>query len=72
MSNGTDVPAHSDRIRVDLQLIADMIDPGTRVLDIGCGDGELLGYLTRTKRLMVAVLNCPTKGCATASHRACR
>ncbi|CAM3442222.1 methionine biosynthesis protein MetW [Thalassospira profundimaris] len=43
--------AHSDRIRIDLQLIADMIEPGTRVLDIGCGDGELLGYLTRTKKV---------------------
>ena len=39
----------NDRIRVDLQLIADMVEPGTRVLDIGCGDGELLGYLTRSK-----------------------
>ena len=41
----------SDRIRVDLQLIADMVDPGTRVLDIGCGDGELLAYLTRHKKV---------------------
>ena len=41
----------SDRIRVDLQLIADMVEPGTRVLDIGCGDGELLGYLKRTKNV---------------------
>ncbi|HAY50039.1 MAG TPA: methionine biosynthesis protein MetW, partial [Thalassospira sp.] len=45
------LPAHSDRIRVDLQLIADMVEPGTRVLDIGCSDGELLGYLTRTKNV---------------------
>jgi len=41
----------NDRIRVDLQLIADMVEPGTRVLDIGCGDGELLGYLTRSKNV---------------------
>ena len=26
-------------MRVDLRLIADMIAPGTRVLDIGCSDG---------------------------------
>jgi methionine biosynthesis protein MetW len=32
-------------IRVDLQLIADMIEPHSRVLDIGCGDGTLLDYL---------------------------
>ena len=37
----------SDRkaIRVDLQLIADMIEPHSRVLDVGCGEGTLLGYL---------------------------
>ena len=32
-------------IRVDLQLIADMIEPHSRVLDVGCGDGTLLDYL---------------------------
>jgi methionine biosynthesis protein MetW len=36
-------------IRPDLQLIADMIDPGTRVLDVGCGDGILLDYLVHEK-----------------------
>jgi methionine biosynthesis protein MetW len=37
-------------IRVDLQLIADMIEPGSRVLDVGCGDGALLAYLAQTKQ----------------------
>ena len=26
-----------------------MIAPGTRVLDVGCGDGALLGYLCEFK-----------------------
>ncbi|MBU0725226.1 MAG: methionine biosynthesis protein MetW [Alphaproteobacteria bacterium] len=38
-------------LRVDLQLIADMIEPGTRMLDIGCGEGELLDHLWREKQV---------------------
>jgi len=38
-------------LRRDLRLIADMIEPGSRVLDIGCGDGALLGYLAREKNV---------------------
>src|SRR5437764_14540371 len=36
-------------LRRDLRLIAEMIEPGSRVLDIGCGDGALLAYLAREK-----------------------
>src|SRR5437660_6824389 len=36
-------------LRQDLRLIAEMIEPGSRVLDIGCGDGALLAYLARQK-----------------------
>lgn len=45
------VTAAPDELRRDLRLIADMIEPGARVLDIGCGDGALLAYLAREKRV---------------------
>ena len=42
-------PAQQNGGRVDLQLIAGMIEPGSRVLDVGCGDGELLRLLNATR-----------------------
>lgn len=35
--------------RVDLLVVSQMVDRGARVLDVGCGDGELLKILTETK-----------------------
>lgn len=39
----------SAKIRVDLALIAGMIQPGSRVLDIGCAEGQLIEHLTHNK-----------------------
>ena len=38
-------------LRPDLAAIAAMIRPGSRVLDVGCGDGALLEHLVRTKNV---------------------
>lgn len=31
--------------RRDIEIIAELVPPGSRVLDLGCGNGELLAYL---------------------------
>jgi methionine biosynthesis protein MetW len=36
---------------VDMEIIGDWVVPGTRVLDLGCGQGGLLQYLVQTKQV---------------------
>ena len=38
-------------LRPDLAIIAEWIEPGSSVLDLGCGDGRLLSYLTTHKQV---------------------
>jgi methionine biosynthesis protein MetW len=38
-------------MRPDLEIIAEVIKPGARVLDLGCGEGELLAYLQTSKQV---------------------
>ncbi len=39
------------RVRVDYEIIESLIEPKSRVLDIGCGDGELLTRLSCDKSI---------------------
>ena len=39
-----------NELRSDLQLIADWVKPGGRVLDLGCGDGALLAWLQQNRQ----------------------
>ncbi len=42
----------TENIRFDLRIIASMIDPGCRVLDLGCGNGDLLAWLAATRNVI--------------------
>lgn len=60
------------RRRVDYELIEEMIAPGSRVLDLGCGDGALLQELVEQKNVVgrgveindQRVLECVDRGLA--------
>jgi methionine biosynthesis protein MetW len=41
-----------NQIRVDHKIIAELIDNGSRVLDLGCGDGSLLKFLVTEKSVI--------------------
>ncbi len=55
-------PVDRKSIRVDLQLIADMIEPHSRVLDVGCGDGTLLDYLVHFRKVDGRGIELSTEG----------
>ena len=38
-------------VRRDYAMIAEIVEPGSRVLDLGCGGGELLAWLRENKRV---------------------
>ena len=41
----------SDIARLDHKIICDIVEPGSKVLDLGCGGGELLHMLTQAKNI---------------------
>ncbi|MGQ0501402.1 MAG: methionine biosynthesis protein MetW [Panacagrimonas sp.] len=45
-------PALQDgALRPDLAVISEWVEPGCRILDLGCGDGALLDHLARTRNV---------------------
>lgn len=43
------VSPETKNVRFDLKIIGSMIEPGSRVLDLGCGNGDLLAWLASNK-----------------------
>ena len=56
-------------LRDDLQLIYDWIPEGSRVLDLGCGDGELLAALVEHKKCSGYGIEIDTDSVITAMSR---
>ena len=51
-SSQDEVPRDRSRLlRFDLSVIASWIEPGSRVLDLGCGEGDLLHHLKTEKNI---------------------
>lgn len=42
----------NNNLRFDLQVLANDIEPGSKVLDLGCGNGELLEWLEKNKNII--------------------
>ena len=63
-------------MRPDLEFISSLIKPEARVLDLGCGQGELLSYLAREKSVtgygvehdVAAIVACLAKGVNVIEH----
>ena len=43
----------SNAIRADHRIIVDIVEPGAKVLDLGCGSGELMFHLVKVKNASV-------------------
>lgn len=51
MSTVTSDKTTDKMLRFDLQIIASWIKPGSKVIGLGCGEGDLLDYLKRNKQI---------------------
>ncbi|MFH1836785.1 MAG: methionine biosynthesis protein MetW [Candidatus Omnitrophota bacterium] len=40
-----------EELRLDHKIIGEMVEAGSRVIDMGCGDGDLLEYLVLNKKV---------------------
>ena len=50
-----------NNLRKDLNLIANLIEDNSKIIDIGCGDGELLDFLNKNKNAKIQGLEIDQK-----------
>lgn len=50
-----------NNLRKDLNLIANLIEDDSKIIDIGCGDGELLDFLSKNKNAKIQGLEIDQK-----------
>jgi methionine biosynthesis protein MetW len=56
------VPSPPLKRRVDFDVIRELVDPGSRILDVGCGDGALMALLERTHRVRASGIELSQEG----------
>ncbi|MGA3007892.1 MAG: methionine biosynthesis protein MetW [Opitutaceae bacterium] len=54
---------------VDMQIIADWVEPRSRVLDLGCGRGVLLDFLAQSKDVLAVGVDLDFEKIAACVHR---
>jgi methionine biosynthesis protein MetW len=59
----------TDVLRGDLQLITSLVPSGSRVLDLGCGDGALMAHLRDERGCTVRGLELSHQGIAACLHQ---
>ena len=59
----------ADLLRADLRLITEMVPEGSRVLDLGCGDGSLMAHLRDEKGCTVRGVDLSPEDIASALSR---
>jgi len=55
-------PRRAGPLRPDLEIIASLVPPKSRVLDVGCGDGALLDHLAHAKEVVGRGMELSQKG----------
>ena len=59
-------------LRKDLNLIADLVENNSKVIDVGCGNGELINFLSKNKNAKIQGLEINQKKLISVLQKACQ